>query len=143
MVDGKSYRDWDDYEVTGTMQYTTALGATKTVFVLRPTQKLKIAKQEAAKKRAAAREEKRLAEEKAAQAEKDRRRKEYTRTWTDASGERKVTAEFLYRVDDKVKLKKEDGTRVLVPLDKLSEADRQWVEAKGKGKSKTEAPVRQ
>ena len=48
------------------------------------------------------------------------------RTWTDASGKYSIKAELLKSEDGVVELKKEDGTTVVLPLDKLSDADRTY-----------------
>ena len=45
------------------------------------------------------------------------------RSWTAKSGSYRTVARFIDLDGDKVVLEKEDGTRVTVPLDKLSEAD--------------------
>jgi thiol-disulfide isomerase/thioredoxin len=65
------------------------------------------------------------------------------RTWTDSSGKYKVSATFLGMRDDKVRLKKEDGSIIEVPLVKLSAADReraQALQAKLDAASKTRPP---
>lgn len=49
------------------------------------------------------------------------------RTWTDATGKYKVQAKFVELVEGKVTLERADGKRVVVPLDRLSEADRKYV----------------
>lgn len=51
------------------------------------------------------------------------------RTWSDKSGKFKVQAELIEVLKDKVALKKPDGKRVEIPLDKLSDADRKFVES--------------
>jgi len=48
------------------------------------------------------------------------------RTWTSADGKFKVAAELVGVQDDNVSLRKADGTEIVVPLAKLSEADRQF-----------------
>lgn len=50
------------------------------------------------------------------------------RTWTDASGEHKIDAKYSGMVLQVVKLIRRDGTVVKVPLEKLSEEDRQWIQ---------------
>ena len=52
---------------------------------------------------------------------------EEVRTWTDNTGKFKVTAKFVEVSDGKVTLEREDGSRVSIPLEKLSEADRKIV----------------
>ena len=49
------------------------------------------------------------------------------RTWTDASGNFRVTAKFRGMVNEVVKLEREDGTVINVPLEKLSEADQECI----------------
>jgi hypothetical protein len=49
------------------------------------------------------------------------------RIWT-STVRTTVEAEFIGREDDVVLLKKRDGTVLRVPLDKLSEQDRQWIQ---------------
>jgi thiol-disulfide isomerase/thioredoxin len=61
------------------------------------------------------------------------------RTWTSADGKFKVEAEMLSVHEGKVSLRKADGTEVVVPLTKLSEADRQFVTSRT---SRTPALVR-
>lgn len=51
------------------------------------------------------------------------------RTWSDKTGKFKVQAELIEVLKDKVALKKTDGKRVEIPLDKLSDADRKFVES--------------
>jgi thiol-disulfide isomerase/thioredoxin len=60
------------------------------------------------------------------------------RTWTSADGKFKVEAELLSVQDGQVSLRKADGTEIIVPLTKLSDADRQF--AKGRA-SRTPALV--
>jgi tetratricopeptide (TPR) repeat protein len=50
------------------------------------------------------------------------------RVWTDISGTRKAEAELVKLDGDVVHLKKTDGTVIQVPLDKLSEADREFAQ---------------
>jgi S1-C subfamily serine protease/thiol-disulfide isomerase/thioredoxin len=63
----------------------------------------------------------------AASAAEDRQPAPAFRSWTDAAGKHTVKATFLGVRDDKVRLKKENGDEVEVPLAKLSEADREAV----------------
>jgi len=51
------------------------------------------------------------------------------RTWTDSTGTHTVKAEMIDFKDGKVHLKKGDGTVVVVPLGKLSEADQRFVKS--------------
>lgn len=50
------------------------------------------------------------------------------RTWTDASGKHRTRATLVEVVDGSVKLKKTDGKTITVPIDRLSEADKNWLE---------------
>ena len=54
------------------------------------------------------------------------------RTWTDPAGQRLARAEFVSILDGKVCLQKEDGSAAVIPLDELSQKDRDYV--------KTQAP---
>lgn len=49
------------------------------------------------------------------------------RTWTDTSGTYKVEADFQELADGKVRLKKDNGTNITIPLSKLSQADQDFV----------------
>ena len=46
------------------------------------------------------------------------------RTWTDVSGQFKIDAEFVEMQGNIVILKKDDGTNIRLPIDKLSDDDR-------------------
>jgi SLA1 Homology Domain 1 (SHD1) protein/HEAT repeat protein len=50
------------------------------------------------------------------------------RTWTDTTGKYKTEAEFVDLKDGKVQLKTADGSLKLVPLEKLSEPDKEYVQ---------------
>jgi hypothetical protein len=52
-----------------------------------------------------------------------------TRTWTSANGKFTIEAEMVTVKDEKVQLRKTNGDLIEVPLDKLSEADRQYANA--------------
>ncbi len=49
------------------------------------------------------------------------------RAWTDSTGQYQVQAAFIELRDDRVWLRKADGSTVGVPLDRLSAADQGWV----------------
>ena len=51
------------------------------------------------------------------------------RTWTDSTGKHTVEAEFVDLKDGKVRLKKEDGRTITIPIERLSEADRAYVKS--------------
>ena len=50
-----------------------------------------------------------------------------TREWTDSTGSFHLQAEYLGFDDGKVRLQKADGTVIAVPLERLSQADREFV----------------
>ena len=52
------------------------------------------------------------------------------RTWTDATGRHQVEAVFLSIEADRVKLRKRDGSVILVPVNRLSRADQGWIAAR-------------
>ncbi len=53
----------------------------------------------------------------------------FTRTWTDSTGKHTVEGEFVDLKDGTVRLKKEDGKTITIPIETLSEADRDFVKA--------------
>jgi hypothetical protein len=55
---------------------------------------------------------------------------EESRKWTDAGGAYAVVAEFVELKDGVVRLRREDGRIARIPLDRLSEADQQFVRRK-------------
>lgn len=60
------------------------------------------------------------------------------RTWTTKKGNHKVEAEFVEYKSGQVKLKKEDGRVVSVPMSVLSDEDQDWVRAELKRRRKAE-----
>ena len=50
------------------------------------------------------------------------------RTWISADGRFMVAAEFVAAAGDKIKLKKQAGGQVEIPLAKLGKADQEYVE---------------
>jgi hypothetical protein len=50
------------------------------------------------------------------------------RTWSDRSGKFRIKAKLRSVAGGKVSLERHDGKIIEVPLDKLSEADRQFIE---------------
>ncbi|HUT93429.1 MAG TPA: SHD1 domain-containing protein [Thermoguttaceae bacterium] len=52
------------------------------------------------------------------------------RTWTDASRKTLARGEFVSLLDGKVCLQKEDGTAAVIPLEELSQADREYVKVR-------------
>ena len=57
-----------------------------------------------------------------------------TRTWHDSSGKFQTEAQFVSLTAGVVTLRKTGGTTVKVPLEKLSEEDREWIAARRKGR---------
>jgi len=53
------------------------------------------------------------------------------RLWTDSTGQFKINAKCIGIKDGKVKLEREDGAVIEVPLDKLSEADKRFLASTG------------
>jgi hypothetical protein len=49
------------------------------------------------------------------------------RTWTDSSGKFKIQAKFRGVINQKVKLEREDGSILNLPLEKLSDEDQDFV----------------
>jgi peroxiredoxin len=90
-------------------------------------------KKEKAKAEKAKQREKEKAEELAAQEKKKKRQEALAarapkfRTWSDTSGSFHTTAKFRGVVAGKVRLEREDGTVISVPLDKLSDEDQQYI----------------
>ncbi len=54
------------------------------------------------------------------------------RTWTSADGKFHTEAEFVSLTAGVVTLRKTDGSTIRVPLERLSEEDREWIEARRK-----------
>jgi hypothetical protein len=55
---------------------------------------------------------------------------EERRTWSSSDGKYSVAAEFVELVDGVVRLRREDGRIARIPLDRLSDADQQYVRQK-------------
>ena len=51
------------------------------------------------------------------------------REWTDTTGKFKIEAELVSVADGNVQLRKKDGSMISVPLDKLSQEDREFLAA--------------
>ena len=79
-----------------------------------------------------ARQERRIAEEKATQEWEAAAEKAKWRNWTDSTGQHTIEAKFSGLAMGKVKLTKQDGTTIQVPVDKLSEEDQAWIEKRKK-----------
>lgn len=54
------------------------------------------------------------------------------RTWTDASGGYTIEAKYAGTAFGKVQLKKKDGSKVVVPMEQLSDADRDWIQKRSR-----------
>ena len=63
------------------------------------------------------------------------------RTWTDSSGTHKTDAKFSGIIAGEVKLIKRDGTAIMVPLDDLSEEDKEWINNRGKTAEQPNVPA--
>ena len=64
------------------------------------------------------------------------------RTWTDASGEYRTEAAFLGFENGEVRLEKRDGARITIPIDRLAEADQEFVKTQMAPRpNEEEAPV--
>lgn len=111
VVDDQNVTFNEVFRVTGTKQYPTAIGGSKTVFMLEQFDIAPIV--ERLKAEAAAKQPEKT--------ETDAR--EEWREWSDATGQFKLTARLISVTDGKVKLEKKDGSVANVPIDKLSEAD--------------------
>jgi len=114
VVDGRAYAFTGPVVCLETTTYTTALGTSKTVPLVKSMN---------------------LAE--AAAKEKARRKNERRRTWSDATGAFSVSAILLSYENGKATLEREDGTTITVPIGKLSKSDQDIVRkqfAKSKAK---------
>ena len=58
------------------------------------------------------------------------------RTWTDSSGQHQTEAVFVGALDGEVVLKKKDGSIVSLRLEKLSQADQEYVKSRVPGKDR-------
>ena len=56
------------------------------------------------------------------------------RAWTDSTGKHTIQAEFVEFKEGKVRLRKQNGKVVTIPIEKLSDADRELVQRQSKGK---------
>lgn len=65
-------------------------------------------------------------------AERARKREQSFRTWTDATGQFKIEARMAGYIDGQVTLEKRDGSETVLPIEKLSAADQQFILSKGR-----------
>ncbi len=119
LADGQRLTIEKPVHVTGTKQYDTATGSTKTVMVIEPWPVSEARLEEVARSIGLI-EDPAKARDKSQQAEQDK-----WRTWT--AGEHTTTARFAGMIGQTVRLKKKDGKTVSIPLSRLSEADRKWI----------------
>ncbi len=59
---------------------------------------------------------------------------EEVREWVDISGKHKIQAEYLKTEDGKAKLRRPDGKKVSIPINRLSEADRRFIQTQESGR---------
>lgn len=116
--DGAQFMLLHPVVIDDTFDYESVLGASHTVLVLNAKSPALI---DIADKAKAAKDAK------VAAARADAEAKLY-RVWSDSSGKFSVRAKFAGLVNRRVKLTKEDGTTIEVPLSKLSVADREFAE---------------
>jgi hypothetical protein len=120
--------------VTGTQQYTTVLGATKTVYVVEAfdTTEADALFAKETQRRAEIEERERIEHEAELAAVKKRMaeklKAEKTRTWQTADAKFSVEAEFITKAGNQVKLRRVDnGKEIIIPAEKLSQADLDWL----------------
>jgi hypothetical protein len=121
--DGKLDLSRKVFTFVGTKRYETDAGPA-TVF------HLKYLREHVESKPVDVEEAKRKEEEARKEVERklqEARKAELTRTWSDASGKFSVRAEFAGMTGGNVRLVKDDGTAIVVPLAKLSSADQEWI----------------
>ena len=110
--------------VTGTEQYTTVLGAAKTVLRVDVVPQVRDLDQCANDSLAG--NQPRTKKEGSDKPERS------SRTWTDAAGSHTIEAEFRGVVNGVVSLEKRDGKIVKLPVEKLSKEDQEWLQQRGK-----------
>jgi hypothetical protein len=129
MVDGEYINLDGAYHSTGTTTYQTASGGSKTVRVIEPfdtssADAIISEKHVEFLDRLTAEMKKLTAANKKETADI---RESLTREFTDITGTFKVKAEYAGYASGNVRLKKENGETISVPLAKLSDTDRRWV----------------
>jgi len=138
MTDGVEFILNQPVAIKKTFTYSTVSGADKTVLVVESNDEeiQKLLAKEAERQREVALNVEREANREAIEAERAEKRKaneeallckERTRTWTDSTSGLTIKAEFLSRISEKVKLKKEDGSLILLPISQLSAVDQDWI----------------
>jgi len=157
LVDDRTFPLYGFFVVSGTRKYETVVGGTNTVFVLEQVdlewlraevkkrmppstissiaeaiEKEKIQREKTEADRRAA-EEKAEADKKAAETDRKAAIEEARwHTWTDSTGQYKTKALFGGMAGGEVRLIKRDGSTLRLPLEKLSEEDRQWIKNKSR-----------
>jgi len=138
-VNFKSHADGDDLDaadlilkVVGTTKYSTALGSSKTVYVVQPvSDEIEGAIVKELTKRKELRKQKLEQEQK----KPPTKASSYTlRTWTDSTGKYTVEAKFRGVIAGMVRLEKADGQKITLPMGKLSKEDQEWIHDPSKRK---------
>lgn len=101
------------FAITGRKRYTTALGTSKTVDLI---ENAKLPEPEP----------------ESIPVKQPILQKQTKQMWHDSSNALTLEAEFHGVTAGKVKLKKEDGTTITMPLEKLSDEDREWIRKRAK-----------
>jgi hypothetical protein len=114
-------------KVTGTKTYTTTEGAKSTVVVIEPYIETEEERQAKIKESLEVKEKEKAEKERQAAIEEAK-----WRTWTDSTGKYKTEAKFGGVAFDKVTLIKRDGSKVQLPLAKLSDEDQKWIKQRNK-----------
>ena len=104
-------------EVTGTEEYVTVTGSTNTVFTIWWYSMESLDKAWKAKG---------VREKMPVEAPSKKKKHEF-RTWSDDSGQHTVEARFSSYGNGKVTLEKEDGSKVILLVERLSEKDQEWL----------------
>ncbi len=124
--------DWQMLELLD-VQFSAAGGEEWGPWVIEASRKEAAEAAELEKQRAAMAE---IERKKAAEKEKEKERAARTRKWTDRTGTFSLVAEYAGIANGKVTLRKKNGDAVRVPVDRLSEADRKWIDERSKQKRK-------
>jgi hypothetical protein len=90
------------------------------------------AAEQAATERRAKEAEKKAAQEKAEADRKAAIEEAKWRTWTDSTGQFKTKARFGGMAGGNVKLIKRDGSKLTLPLERLSDEDQEWIKKRSK-----------